>query len=346
MEPLYFGNLRPESFRISTDQYDPIAMLGIKWGDGPAVHVGGFGRCRYCGEDSPSQLPRAHAHVIPNFLGNSRAYSDDECRSCNQVFGRYDSELANLVGPFLTIGGVAGKKGVPTQKGQDLTIRSWPTTGPSGSARALFVSISEGRAWSGARILPDGRIQVEFPFPKSSFRPRRAYKALVKCAVSILPHEELENFIGLRSWLLCPDDVEDFPVLEVALHLAQPENPFPATTATLLRRNNATDRTPYMLFAITSGAIGFVIDLMSDSRDDHIGYVRMGTYHYTPNVSISGDENSAPIEIEWPLAKRMNFSETEKTYNPISGLWKTIRILPPQPFDYPIYTTLDRFFGS
>ena len=68
--------------------------------------------CRFCGEcDKKLFGQKMNAHTFPEALGNKLLFSLDECKSCNNYFSIYEDSLCKAAGPFLTLGGVKGKKG-------------------------------------------------------------------------------------------------------------------------------------------------------------------------------------------------------------------------------------------
>jgi tetrahydromethanopterin S-methyltransferase subunit G len=109
-----------------------------------------------------------------------------------------------------------------------------------------------------------GVYKFKFPIAGVPFKPRHAYKALVKMAVALLPDEELANYQKLKSWLLDIDDKVDFPVLEVALSFGTIGNSPPFVYGALLRRIDPTDEIPHILFLFSAGSVAVQIDLRSD----------------------------------------------------------------------------------
>jgi HNH endonuclease len=74
--------------------------------------------CRFCGRRPPLASFSQVAHAVPEALGNGTLFSNYECDSCNQVFGRgIENDFGNWSKPMRTIARVRGKSGVPTLKG-------------------------------------------------------------------------------------------------------------------------------------------------------------------------------------------------------------------------------------
>jgi hypothetical protein len=82
---------------------------------GEVTYLGLKGVCRYCGCTDASRF-RNVSHTFPEALGNKWIVSLDECDNCNKLFSVYDDALSNSVSPFLTLGGVKGKKNKSSEK--------------------------------------------------------------------------------------------------------------------------------------------------------------------------------------------------------------------------------------
>jgi hypothetical protein len=98
------------------------------------------------------------------------------------------------------------------------------------------------------------------------FIPARAYKALVKMAVGLLPVEELPDFSRIIAWLDAPD-AELLPFMIVGLSFANIGDPPPLATATLLRRTTDRRDVPYTMFVTSMGSVCLQIVLKPDSED-------------------------------------------------------------------------------
>jgi hypothetical protein len=195
-------------------------------------------------------------------------HSLDECDTCNHTFSPYEGALAASVGPFLTLGGVKGKRNKVRQTGR--------TGGP------VYVKDTNEENQRGVlAIARDADPELTFdsttrniglrvPLAEEKFRPRHAYKALSKMGFSLLPTHELSNYTRLRSWLLENDDDVSSPALKVAFSFAMVGYWPEIVTGTLLRRVDANDSVPHVLFVFTAGSVCFQIGLLSDNKDDHV----------------------------------------------------------------------------
>lgn len=236
---------------------------------GGRVLVGEKGFCRYCGTDDLTKF-RNVAHTFPESLGNKWVHSLDECDTCNERFSVYDDALANSLSPFLTLGGVKGKKSKIRQTGRsagDSVINKTASTGPS----QISIRVRGANPSEYFDIDPITKIvAIESPIAPVRFRPRYAYKSLVKMAIAIMPPEELQNFQKLRAWLNDVDDQIDFPHLEVGMSFTSIGNAPALAVGVLLRRARAKDVLPFMIFVFSAGSVCLQIYLMPDDLDDHL----------------------------------------------------------------------------
>lgn len=193
--------------------------------EGDKSYIGTKGLCRFCGEARP-ELFRMEAHTFPEFLGNKKILSLDECDGCNSIFSKYESALAESLQPYHTIGGIKGKGNKIPQTGR--------TTGRTiirrseGKPSRISVVQSTERFEDYLSVDPvNQKIKLAVPVAKARFIPRHAYKALSKMGVAILPEDELDKYCKLLAWLRDPDDQKDIPCLEVVNSYAQIANPAP-----------------------------------------------------------------------------------------------------------------------
>lgn len=241
-----------------------IAMVQGSLGE-PGVTRGAKGRCRFCGELDPRAF-RNVAHTLPEAFGNKWVTSLDECDACNARFGAFDDALVKSMGAILTVGGTQGKGNKVRQTGRTdgpASIRHRIVDGQrSISMRANGTPFAEHFAVN----FTTGELVFRIPGGTERFVPAKAYKALVKMAVALLPEEELANFTKIIAWLGSADD-DLLPHMIAGISFAIIGNSPPLLAAALLRRTSENRDTPYMLFVTTMGSVCLQIVLKADALD-------------------------------------------------------------------------------
>lgn len=249
---------------LDCPHYAMIAMVQGSLGE-PGVTLGAKGRCRFCGELDPRAF-RNVAHTLPEAFRNKWVTSLDECDACNARFGAFDDALVKSMGAILTVGGTQGKGNKVRQTGRTdgpASIRHRIVDGQrSISMRANGTPFAEHFAVNFAT----GELVFRIPGGTERFVPAKAYKALVKMAVALLPEEELANFTKIIAWLGSADD-DLLPHMIAGISFAIIGNSPPLLAAALLRRTSENHDTPYMLFVTTMGSVCLQIVLKADALD-------------------------------------------------------------------------------
>jgi hypothetical protein len=302
---------------VLNGRYTLLAQAKGSVGGGP-VFVGSKGRCRYCRQTNRNRF-RTTAHAFTEGLGNKWIVSRDECDDCNQLFSRYDDALTKAVSPFLTLGGVKGKSNKVRQTGRtggDAVISRYDTTTGLGlSFAATNADFAEHMA-----VGADGVIRLKIPVADVRFKPRCAYKALVKMGFALLPEEELPNYEKLRLWLLDADDTIDFPQLEVGLSFASIGNAPPLAVGTLLRRAVPADKIPHIVFGLSIGSICFQIDLMSDHLEDHILATPTGSVRIEWTNIVGDPQSSRTLEFRYGKQMFLNWASSLNEAQPVKEM--------------------------
>ena len=291
---------------LDCEGYDILTMVQTSIGL-PAVALGARGRCRFCGE-TDARAFRNVAHTMPEAFGNKWVTSLDECDACNARFGPFDDALVKSIGAVLTVGGVPGKRNKVRQTGRTggpATIRHERIDG------RRLISMQAQCADFGEHVGVDpktGELVFRIFGGSERFIPGRAYKALVKMAVELLPVEDLPDFSRIIAWLNAPDE-ELLPFMTVGLSFANIGNAPPLATAVLLRR--ATDRrdVPHTIFVSTLGSVCLQIVLKPDTHDgDWPSRLRTRPDIRWRNVlGAPGEEPividyGAPVHLDWARA--------------------------------------------
>jgi HNH endonuclease len=158
--------------------------------------------CRFCLRSSPDVSFEKLAHIIPESLGNKHLVSDFECDYCNGKFSRMETDFSGWLGAIKTLAGTRGKNGVPKFKPANQTVEA---------KKVLFLNtpatkVSTGKASEGTVKLDKESGQVVFKFKKDGYTPIKAYKSLLKIALTIIDPGERNHYRPAFEFLLGPDD--------------------------------------------------------------------------------------------------------------------------------------------
>ena len=278
--------------------------------------------CRYCATSSQTAFgKRTNAHTFPRALGNQVLFSLDECKSCNKNFSTYEDALIKAIGPFLTLGGVAGRNGV-RQTGRS-NSRSTIRHNIEDGQRRLSIK-SEGNPDNVLSACPQsGKVRLRIPIIGDKFVPLYAYKALLKTALALLPESEIDNFQTAINSL---HNLEQPPFpgpLQVGFSYSYIGNAPPVLAGTLLRRKEEKAKIPYTMFIFVAGSVCFQIWVRSDNMDEHVP--NLGKLGVMWTSQLSKPEGgylpirySDPLQFDWSeLSPRLQpFEAFELVFDP------------------------------
>ena len=91
-------------FHFAINQDDPGELVYI--GDSSSPR-----KCRFCGDMEGTVTFRKEAHIIPNSFGNRRLFSNEECDTCNEKFGKtLDNDIAAMLAADRALSRLKGSK--------------------------------------------------------------------------------------------------------------------------------------------------------------------------------------------------------------------------------------------
>jgi len=230
--------------------------------------------CRFCGRPFPQVSFKSDAHALPHFIGNNKLFTNQECNTCNNKFGRLlETEFAKYMHLNHTVSGVRGKTGFPEFKRHDAKIT---TTGS-------FIDWKDIPEENLDFDQTSGVLTVKQIMP--TFIPIAVYKCFVKMAMTLMPDEELINFEDTLSWINEEDhktSIFSFKHLWLLHGNVQTTERFTGISALLVKRRENTDRTqPFMMFRLTYGTSIFQIPLPLSKEDESISH---NIVPYIPNL--------------------------------------------------------------
>lgn len=151
--------------------------------------------CRFCKKSSGDVTFEKDAHRFPKFLGNQYLLWDEECDTCNALFGTYEEHLSNYLGLDRTLSDIRPGKKPFTFSSQDANLE----------VRRLgqMILFEQTRPGGIQGTSTDGQITLDVtPRPRI---PAYIYCALLKTALSALPAEEISRYKFGFLYLLRPD---------------------------------------------------------------------------------------------------------------------------------------------
>jgi hypothetical protein len=244
---------------------------------------------------APKVTFKNEAHAIPECLGNKSLTTKYECDDCNQFFGRgIENDFGNWSKAQRALSGVRGKKGVPTLKEE--SRRRWRFEHGS---TGISVTQDEGDPIA---IVNEATKEITLTVHRDSYTPVAVLKAFTKIALSLLPEEELPNFLAAMAWIRNTNhqvglvNTFTFPVLYT---FVPGNDPFVNLAVILLRRRTDDLPVPYVTFVLTYGNEVFQTVLPSPERDVAISGQKVKFAYFPTPYELDGDlEPVAPMRRE------------------------------------------------
>ena len=145
-------------------------------------------QCRFCGKSHPEVLFKKVAHAIPEFIGNKCLISKFECDTCNQLFSKFENEMANYMLPHNVMSGTRSKG--------NKTAKYKQAGQPQINYGDEYINISDVPE-SMLNNVHNPTLQVKRP----SYIPEFVYRCMIKIGMSIVPEEKLYMYSGTLGWL-------------------------------------------------------------------------------------------------------------------------------------------------
>ncbi len=141
---------------------------------------------------------RKVAHAFPEQIGNKTLIDHLECDKCNEHFSTMlEDDFAKWTMPLATIGRVQGKRGGPTHKTADETMRV-EATDPQNLRVEIICDDSR-------HSVNKDKHTITFKMVRQPHIPMGAFKCLVKMALAVTPTEEMPRCSHLKRWILEPN---------------------------------------------------------------------------------------------------------------------------------------------
>ncbi|WP_082805221.1 HNH endonuclease [Pseudomonas sp. BMS12] len=242
--------------------YDIVGQWLVRPGDKVILGDMENRKCRFCGKQPQEVTFKKVAHAIPELLGNKSIVSSYECDTCNEGFGKgIENDLGNWSKPMRTLIRIRGKSGVPTLK-------------KGGKAPGWRIEYDQSRLNVTANEndpifeVDEENKTVTFKLRRDSYTPVAVLKAFMKIGVTLLPGDEIPNFIGLMAWIRDTDHSKAYLNKCPVIYAFQP-GPMPNDfiAALVLRRKKTVTGYPYAFLVLGYGNEVFQVPLPSESHD-------------------------------------------------------------------------------
>lgn len=221
--------------------------------------------CRFCNQSSPNATFRKDAHVVPQLLGNKTLMSFYECDDCNDEFGSgIENDLGNWTKPMRTLARIRGQNGIPKHKreGED----GWRVEFHD---RVLKIS---GKEDSFPFSVEEANNKIVFRLPRDPYTPIAVLKAFLRIGITLMPNEEVPNFIELLQWVKNKDHSVRFLKSCTIVRTFHP-GPLPndQLCAILFRRKAGVDDCFHMFMILSYANEVYQLPIPCPARDAHLG---------------------------------------------------------------------------
>ncbi len=237
------------------DQHYTVRVKSLLVPDMKRVEIGDKENqvCRFCKKGKPKVSFRSDAHAIPESLGNKTLFTNYECDSCNQKFGRgIENDFGIWSNIDRTLAGISGKNGVPTVKGADWRVEN----------ESDHIKINRYDNASGF-VLDEEKKQVRFDIEQGTYTPVAVLKTFVRIGLTLLPVEELPNFSEALDWIQEEDHTKSRLEKHPVIQTFQPGMKLDGILAILLIRKAAVIGVPYAFLILAYGYKMFQVCLPS-----------------------------------------------------------------------------------
>lgn len=166
--------------------------------------------CRFCGKSMPYVNFKQKAHAISEALGNKGLVCLEECDECNKRFNEtIEQDIIKISQLNLLLHGVKGKHGIPSFKGENITIINKTSTRSIIGRDTLVLKVD---------TLPETRNPQEISKYLSEiasstieYIPQNIYKCFCKYVLSLIDSQYLPYFKKTIDWINEPLSMHRLP---------------------------------------------------------------------------------------------------------------------------------------
>jgi hypothetical protein len=271
--------------------------------------------CRFCGKTGKENFKKT-AHLLSNVLGNKDLHSYYECDTCNEVFARYESELAMCFSPYLSIHGVKGKRGTHafTSNANKVRIENIEFKG----RRLVIIQRLDPDDNS---FFIDNKLGENFiGMVKGSYIPLSVYKAFVKMGISCMDETDVNKYTGAFKFLLSSDfDYTVAGIANIHLTLLQGTIEHSPPIGFLYKKKPSENFYPTHIFAIRFA--NCLVQLILPFNIDDLQYLK-----HNPKAKIANVPLSPPVFLDPPdylnvVTKTIQLHNTERKKEEMQNIY-------------------------
>jgi hypothetical protein len=139
--------------------------------------------CIFC-NNSPITTFKNAPHLISKMIGNTDMFSTFECDRCNNQFSKLETDVASFLGVGRSITSIGELRKTPGYPGIDLTAKSIVFK----EKKLLVIHVENTK-------MNSKEDSTKIMYQKASYTPANVYKLFLKCALSVIPKDEvISNF--------------------------------------------------------------------------------------------------------------------------------------------------------
>lgn len=147
--------------------------------------------CRFC--QKPQRNYKDVAHAIPEALGNTKLFCNEECDTCNHELNVIEDNFITLMDVRRAMFRIKrkGTSEVPNIDGQNFVIRG----DVSGNPIIYYMEDALPNGWQNMDVIP---IRLNLKYKTTN---ENIYKALCKIAIDLMPSEYVSQFSETIGWI-------------------------------------------------------------------------------------------------------------------------------------------------
>lgn len=267
--------------------YEPYVFQGTAEFDKSGLKLEAERRCRFCKKAMPDTTFTKDAHKISRSLGNRHYLWDQECDKCNELFSRFEGDLAYFLGIDRTLYDIKPADKTPIFSSRDANVEAR-------RFNADFMLIHRNDLSKGFEFDP-GIGQFDIDVSRRPHIPAYVYNAFLKIALSILPDIDVADYAYGYRYILDRDNYGSL-VGPRRVTITRINYGYPDPHAVLYRRKTSDTRYPYHLLAVYAQNLMFHI-AFPFHVDELRGYPRQILVPTVPYIDFSA-YIPEPINVE------------------------------------------------